>query len=201
MKLYYSPGACSLSPHIILCELGLTPELVKVNLRDHKTEDGQDYYAITFKGAVPLLELDNGERLSEGAAITQYLADANPAKNLIPKVGAMERYRVVEWQSFISDIHRCYAPLFHAEGTTEEMQKAAMSKLAKHYTWIDGQLKDKAYLMGESFTIPDAYLFVTLRWAYALKVPITGLANLRSYFDRVKSRPAVQEALKTEGLL
>ena len=200
MKLYYAAGACSLSPHIILRELGRTPELVKVNLREHKTETGEDYYSINFKGAVPLLELDNGERLTEGIAITQYLADLEPAMKLIPKVGSIERYRVVEWQSFISDIHRCYGPLFHPDGVAETTKNAAIEKLVKNYTWINEQLKGKSYLMGENFTIPDAYLFATLRWSYALRVPITGLENLKAYFDRVKSRPAVQEALKAEGL-
>jgi len=200
MKLYYAPGACSLSPHIILCELGRTPELIKVNLKEHKTEVGEDYYSINFKGAVPLLELDNGERLTEGMAIAQYLADLEPAMKLIPEVGAMERYRVVEWQSFISDIHRTYGPLFHPEGMPEAAKSAAIDKLVKLYTWINGQLKGKSYLMGETFTIPDAYLFATLRWGYALKVVADDLENLKAYFNRVKSRPAVQEALKAEGL-
>ena len=200
MKLYYSPGACSLSPHIILRELGETPELVKVDLRAHKTEKGEDYFNINFKGSIPLLELDNGERLTEGMAIAQYLADKNPEKKLIPHVASMARYRVVEWQSFVSDIHKCYGPLFHPDGVAEVTKNAAIEKLVKNYTWINEQLKGKSYLMGENFTIPDAYLFATLRWGYALKVPVTELENLKAYFDRVKSRPAVQEALGAEGL-
>lgn len=201
MKLYYSPGACSLVPHITLIELGFVPELVRVSLNDHKTQTGEDYYTINFKGAVPLLELDNGERLSEGLAITQYLADLKPEKNLIPPVGVMARYRVIEWQSSISDIHRCFSPLFHPANVSDEAKKATIDKLLRLYTWVDEQLKNQDYLTGIDFTIADAYLFTTLRWGYALKLPITELNNLKAFFTRVQDRPAVQMALKAEGLI
>ena len=198
MKLYYFPGACSLAPHITLKELGIPHELVKVDLRAHVTEAGEDYYKINFKGAVPLIELDNGARLSEGIAIVQYLADLDPAQKMTYAVGSLERYRVVEWYNFIADIHKCFGVLFHPAGEVEKA--ASIEKMVSNYTWVDAQLAGKEYLMGDKFTAADAYLFVTLRWAYAFKVNIDGLGNLKALFDRVAARPAVQDALRAEGL-
>ena len=201
MKLYYSPGACSLSPHIVLREAGLAFEPVLANLRTHQLADGSDYYGISPKGYVPLLELDNGDRLSEGPVIVQYIADQAPAKKLIPPAGTMARYRVQEWLGFInSELHKTYSPLFNP-AVVEEAKAVFRKKLVDRFTWVDSQLAGKQYLMGEDFSVADAYLFTVMRWAPVVAVDITGLANLNGYFARVQARPAVQEALKTEGQL
>ena len=201
MKLYYSPGACSLSPHIVLRESGLPFELVLASTKTHKLADGSDYYAINAKGYVPLLELDNGERLSEGPAIVQYIADQVPQKNLAPANGTMPRYRLQEWLNFVtSELHKGFSPLFNP-ATPEDFKPAAKERLAGRLKWVDAQLEGKAYLTGDQFTVADAYLFTVTNWTKYVGIDIAGLANLGAFMGRVAARPAVQAALKAEGLL
>ena len=201
MKLYYSPGACSLSPHIALRESGLPFELVLASTKTHQLADGTDYYTINPKGSVPLLELDNGERLSEGPAIVQYIADQVPAKGLAPAAGTMARYRLMEWLNFItSELHKGFSPLFNP-AMPEEGRALARAQLSKRLAWVDEQLAGKDYLLGATFTVADPYLFTVAGWGKYVGVDISGLANLGAFMGRVAARPAVQEALKAEGLL
>jgi len=201
MKLYYSPGACSLSPHIALHEAGLAFEAVPAPTKTHQLPDGTDYYTINPLGYVPLLELDNGERLREGPAIVQYIADQVPQKNLAPANGTMARYRLQEWLTFIgTEIHKGFSPLFNP-ATPEEFKTATKTKLSQRLAWVDSQLAGQQYLMGENFTVADGYLFTVTNWAPRVGVDITGLANLVTYRERVGARPAVQAAMKAEGLL
>ena len=201
MKLYYSPGACSLAPHIVLNESGLPFTLVKADLKAHRLEDGSDYYPITSKGQVPLLELDNGDRLSEGPAIVQYLADQVPAKNLAPANGTMARYRVQEWLNFItSELHKGIGGMFNP-AMPEEAKALMRAKALDRLKYVDSQLEGKLYLMGDAFTVPDAYLFTVTRWTQYVGVDISGLKNLGAFMTRMEARPAVHEALEAEGLL
>jgi glutathione S-transferase len=198
-KLYYSPGACSLSPHIVLREAGLPFTPVMASTKTHQLADGTDYYTINPKGYVPLLELDNGQRLSEGPAIVQYIADQVPASKLAPANGTFERYRLQEWLNFItSELHKGYSPLFNP-AMPEEGKAVYRAKLVDRYKWVDSQLEGKAYLMGDTFTVADAYLFTVTRWAGFVKVDLAGLKNLEAYMARVNARPAVQAALEAEG--
>jgi glutathione S-transferase len=200
MKLYYSPGACSLSPHIVLREAGLAFEPVLANLKTHQLADGTDFYGINPKGYVPLLELDNGERLAEGPAIVQYVADQAPASKLAPPAGTMARYRLQEWLTFTgTELHKTFSPLFNP-AIVEDAKVVFRKKLVDRFTWVDSKLAGKSYLMGEDFSAADAYLFTVARWAPFVGVDITGLANLTAFMARVNARPAVQEALKAEGL-
>jgi glutathione S-transferase len=201
MKLYYSPGACSLSPHIVLRESGLAFELALASTKTHKLADGTDYYGISPKGYVPLLELDNGERLSEGPAIVQYIADQVPAKNLAPANGTMARYRLQEWLNFItSELHKGIGALFNP-ALPEDYKPAVKERALGRLKWVDEQLEGKAYLMGDDFTVADAYLFTVANWTQFVGIDISGLKQLGAYMGRVAARPAVQEALKAEGLL
>ncbi|HPG77549.1 MAG TPA: glutathione transferase GstA [Piscinibacter sp.] len=201
MKLYYSPGACSLSPHIVLRESGLSFEPVLASTKTHKLQDGTDYYGINPKGYVPLLELDGGERLSEGPVIVQYIADQVPDKKLAPPAGTMARYRLQEWLNFItSELHKGFSPLFNP-AVPEDARPVFRKKLVERFTWVDGQLAGKAYLMGDEFSVADAYLFTVASWAPHVGVDITGLANLSAFSARMFARPAVQAAMKAEGLL
>jgi glutathione S-transferase len=201
MKLYYSPGACSLSPHIVLRESGLAFEPVLASTKTHKLQDGTDYYGLNPKGYVPLLELDNGERLSEGPVIVQYIADQVPAKKLAPPAGTMARYRLQEWLNFItSEVHKGFSPLFNP-AVPEDAKPVFRKKLVERFTWVDSQLAGKSYLMGEDFSVADAYLFTVTSWAPHVGVDITGLANLAAFSARMFARPAVQAAMKAEGLL
>ena len=201
MKLYYSPGVCSLSPHIALRESGLKFDLVLASTKTHKLADGTDYYGINPKGYVPLLELDNGERLTEGPAIVQYIADQVPAKNLAPANGTMARYRLQEWLSFItSELHKGFSPLFNP-AVPEEYKAIARTKLTDRLSWVNTQLEGKQYLMGDSFSVADPYLFTVANWGKHVGVDITPLAHLSAFMGRVAARPAVQEAMKAEGLI
>jgi glutathione S-transferase len=201
MKLYYSPGACSLSPHIVLREAGLKFEPVMTSTKTHKLQDGTDFYTINPRGYVPVLELDNGERLTEGPAIVQYIADQVPAKNLAPAAGTMARYRLQEWLNFTtSEIHKTYSPLFNPAGP-EEYKTMAKAKLVDRYRWVDAQLEGKSYLLGDAFSVADAYLFTVTNWGKHVGVDLSGFKNLGAFMARVAARPAVQEAMKAEGLL
>jgi glutathione S-transferase len=199
MKLYYSPGACSLSPHIALREADLAFEPVLASTKTHKLPDGSDYYALNPLGYVPLLELDDGTRLREGPAIVQYIADQVPVKNLAPANGTLPRYRLQEWLSFTgTEIHRSFSPMFNP-AMPEEAKKIYRDRLASRYRWLDGQLAGKQYLMGEHFSVADGYLFAVTRWAKQFDVDLA--PNVLAHHERVAARPAVQEALKFEGLL
>jgi glutathione S-transferase len=200
MKLYYSPGACSLSPHITLREAGLPFDLVLASTKTHKLADGTDYYTINPKGYVPLLELDDGQRLSEGPAIVQYIADLAPASGLAPAAGTMARYRLIEWLNFIStELHKSYSPLFNP-AMPEDGKAVYRERLKGRYKYVNAQLEGKQFVMGDTFTAPDAYLFTVTSWAPRVGLDLTGLANLQAYMARVGARASVQAALKAEGL-
>jgi glutathione S-transferase len=201
MKLYFSPGACSLSPHIALKEAGIAFDLVPANMKTHTLTDGTDFYGINSKGYVPLLELDDGQRLSEGAAIVQYIADQAPASNLAPANGTMARYRLQEWLNFItSEIHKGFSPLFNP-AMPDEAKTIAKTKLADRFKWLDSKLEGHQYLMGDTFSVADAYLFTTTNWSKHVGLDISGLANLGAFMGRVAARPAVQAAMRAEGLI
>ncbi|WP_440106108.1 glutathione transferase GstA [Acidovorax sp. BL-A-41-H1] len=201
MKLYYSPGACSLSPHIALHEAGLAYTPVLASTKSHKLQDGTDFYTINPLGYVPVLELDDGTRLREGPAIVQYIADQVPLKMLAPQNGSLQRYRLQEWLSFIgTELHKGFSPLFNP-ATPEDYKPMVREKLLQRLAWIDSQLADKQYLMGDQFTVADGYLFTVSNWTAPTKLDISGLANLAAYRERVGARPAVQAAMKAEGLI
>ena len=201
MKLYYSPGACSLSPHIALHEAGLAFTPVLASTKSHKLQDGTDFYTINALGYVPVLELDNGERLREGPAIVQYIADQVPDKQLAPANGTLARYRLQEWLNFIgTELHKGFSPLFNP-ATPEEYKPVVRERLLQRLQWVDGQLAGKQYLMGDQFTVADGYLFTVTNWTQPTNLDISGLANLAAYRERVGARPAVQAAMKAEGLL
>jgi glutathione S-transferase len=201
MKLYYSPGACSLSPHIALREAGLAFEPVLASTKSHKLQDGTDYYGINPLGYVPMLELDDGTRLREGPAIVQYIADQVPTKNLAPANGTLPRYRLQEWLTFIgTEIHKTFSPLFNA-AMPDEAKKINKDKLMQRFKWLDGELKDKQYLMGDHFSVADGYLFTVTNWAAPMQIGMDEYPNLKAYRERVAARPAVQEAMRAEGLL
>jgi glutathione S-transferase len=200
MKLYYSPGACSLSPHIVLREAGLAFEPVMAPTKTHKLPDGSDYYAVNPLGYVPLLELDDGTRLREGPAIIQYIADQAPLKKLAPANGTLPRYRLQEWLTFIgTEIHKSFSPLFNPN-MPEEGKKIYRERLASRFTFVDGELAGKDYLMGDTFSVADAYLYTVSRWTKPMAIDISAYKNLVAYQARVEARPAVQEALKVEKL-
>lgn len=198
MKLYYSPGACSLSPHITLREAGLPFTPVLASTKTHQLADGTDYYTINPKGYVPLLELDNGQRLTEGPAIVQYVADQVPDKRLAPPNGTMERYQLQEWLNFISsEIHKSFSPLFNP-AMPEEGKNVYRSKIQDRLAWVDQQLAGKAFLMGDTFTVADPYLYVMLTWARRMDFDLSALRNLQAYKARIDQRPSVQAALRAE---
>jgi glutathione S-transferase len=200
MKLYYSPGACSLSPHIVSREAGIPVELKKVNLKEKVVDGGADYRQINGKGYVPALQLEDGTVLTEGPAIVQYLADQKPESGLAPKAGSAERYRVQEWLNFITaEIHKGFSPLFKPN-TPEEYKKICVDNLGMRFDWLDKQLAGKDYLTGKAFSVADAYLFTVLRWTVPMKIDLAKWPNVGAYLARVAARPKVQEALQAEGL-
>ncbi len=201
MKLFFAPGACSLAPHIALREAGLSFDLVKTDIRAKKTEDGGDFQAVNPKGYVPALKLDNGDVLTENAALLQYIGDRNPAAKLLPAAGTTERYRVIEWLSFVnSEIHKGFSPLF-SPNATDEIKTYARANLSKRLEWLNGALGSKTYLTGEQFTVADGYLFVVLNWGAHVGVDIAQWPNLKRFHGTVGARPRVVEALKAEGLI
>jgi len=201
MKLYYSPGACSLSPHIVLQETGLPYEAVLASTKTKKLQDGSDYYSINSKGYVPTLELDDGTRLTEGPAILQYLADQVPEKKLAPAAGTLPRYRLQEWLNFItSELHKGIGGLFNP-AMPEEAKALMREKATSRLQWVDAQLEGKDYTMGNAFSVADAYLFVIANWTGHLGIDISSMKNLSAFMERMKARPAVQAAMKAEGLL
>jgi glutathione S-transferase len=201
MKLYYSPGACSLSPHIVLLEAGLPYDLVKVDLRAKKLENGDDYLKVNPKGQVPALALDSGELVTEGPVIVQMLADKAPAKNLAPPRDSAERYKLQEWLNYITtELHKSLGPLF-SPVLSDDAKSFFKDRATGKFKYLDSQLAGRDYLMGKQFTVPDAYLFVMLSWAELMKFDLSGLSNLMAYKARIAARPKVQEALTKEGLL
>lgn len=201
MKLYYSPGVCSLSPHICLREAGLAFEAVKVDIGKHVFADGADFRQVNPNGYVPVLELDSGERLTEGPAIVQYIADLKPESGLAPPAGTIERTRLQSWLNFIgTEIHKGYGPLFNP-AANEEFKAVARQRLCDRYNWVQAELGSRPHLMGDGFTCTDAYLFTTLNWLKFVGLDIGDWPGLKSYRDRVAARPQVQEAMKAEGLL
>jgi glutathione S-transferase len=200
MKLYYAPAVCSLASHIALIESGLPYSLAKVNLKTHTLDDGSDYYAINPKGYVPLLELDDGTKLAEGVVILQYIADKVPGK-LAPAYGSLERYRVMEWLTFVnSEVHKQYSPLFYPT-TPDAYKDAQRAKLATRFEYLDKILALQPYLAGEKFTIADAYLFTILNWSHGVKIDLSPYPALVAYQDRVRALPSVQRAMTEEGLI
>lgn len=201
MKLYYAPAACSLAPHIVLREAGIGFGLEKVDTTRHLTADGADFHAVNAKGQVPVLELDDGARLTEGPVIAQYIADQAGAASLMPAPGTFARYRVMEWQNYItSELHKSFTPLFH-DDVDATAKQALAGVLRRKLAWLDGQLAGTPYLTGETFTAADAYLFVVLGWARYVRLDIADLSHLQAFLARVAQRPAVREALRAEGLL
>lgn len=201
MKLYYSPGACSLSPHIVARELGLDVQLEKVDTKSHTFNGGSDYYGVNPKGYVPALEIKAGEVLTEGPAIVQYLGDQKPGSGVVPAAGTMERYRLQEMLGYInSEIHKTYSPLWNPK-TNAETAEERREYLKKRYKYLDDLLGKQQYLLGDKFTAADAYLFTVTGWAQYVKVDLSGFANLQAYQKRIAERPAVKQAMKEEGLL
>lgn len=200
MKLFYSAGACSLSPHIILREGGFSFTTEKVDIRAKKTAAGEDFLAINPKGYVPALQLDDGSLLTEGPAIVQFLADQVPDKKLAPANGTLERYRLQEMLNFIStEIHKGFSPLFNP-AFPDEGKRLTRERLAQRLGVLEAVVAKQAYLLGDQFTVADAYLFTTLNWAGHTKLDLEPFPALRAYHARVADRPSVQEALKAEGL-
>jgi glutathione S-transferase len=201
MKLYYSPGACSLSPHIVLKESGLAFEAIAAPTKTHQLTDGTDYYSINPLGYVPYLVLDDGRTLREGPVIVQYIADQVPEKNLAPANGSWERYKLQEWLNTIgTELHKGFSPLF-TPGMPDDAKALARTRLNSRLQWVDGELAGKTYLLGENFSVADAYLFVVAGWGKHVGIDTSGLGNLMAFMARVGARPAVQEALRAEGLL
>jgi glutathione S-transferase len=201
MKLYYSPGACSLAPHIVSREAGLPVELIKVDLGARKTEKGEDYLAINSKGYVPAVRLDDGQVMTEVATLLQYLADQKPQSNLIPAFGTPERYRAMEWLNFIgSEIHKGFGPLWDPK-ISADAKTAIKGKLASRLKWLDRELEGREYLAGKQFSVADAYAFTVLNWASMLDVDLKPYPNIRAFMERIAARPKVKEAMRAEGLL
>ncbi|RTZ39240.1 glutathione transferase GstA [Candidimonas sp. SYP-B2681] len=201
MKLHFSPGACSLVPHILLRETKLPHTLAKVDTGTHRTESGADFYTINPKGYVPMLELENGQRLSEGPVIAQYIADRARREDLMPAAGSMARYRVMEWQNYItSELHKSFSPLFNPALNTSA-KEVFVASLRKKFEWVSSQLRSGAYLTGDNLTAADAYLFTVAGWSKYVGLDLSDYVHLSVFLKRVASHSAVQEAMKAEGLL
>jgi len=200
MELYFSPGACSLASHITAREAGIPVELKRADTKTKKLVDGSDYYAVNSKGAVPALKLDDGQVLTEGVAIMQYIADRKPESNLVPRAGTLERYRVQEWLNYItSEVHKGFSPLWNASADPK-VKEYALANLEKKLDWTNSQLAGRKYLTGDTFTIADAYLYTVINWAFFLNIGLDKWPALKEYHARVAARPKVQEALEAEGL-
>lgn len=201
MKLYYSPGACSLASHIALYETGLPFEIDRIIKTTKMTVGGEDFMQVNPKGYVPTIKLDDGSILTEGAAVLQYIADQKPGSGLAPKAGTMERYRLQEWLTFISsELHKTFSPFFNKD-TTEEVKTNSRNHLTKRLGYVETQLANKPYLMGDHFTVADAYLFVVVNWSNIVGFDLSPFPKLKEYMARIAARPAVQAAMKAEGLL
>jgi glutathione S-transferase len=201
MQLYYAPGACSLAPHIVAREAGLTLDLDKLDFATRITEAGEAFSDVNPKGYVPALRLDDGSVLTEVATLVQYLADQAPQSGLAPANGTLERYRLQEWLTFIStEIHKGFGPLWNP-ALPDASKDAARAHLAKRFSYLDGQLKGRAYLTGDRFSAADAYLFTVVNWTNMHSIDLKPYPALKAFMDRVAARPAVRQALDAEGLL
>lgn len=201
LKLYYVPGACSLSPHIVLEESGLPYTAVPVDGKTHKLQDGTDFYTINPLGYIPVLQLDDGNTLREGPVIVQYIADQAPQKNLAPANGTLARYRLQEWLIFIgTELHKNFGPLFNP-ATPDAYKVDVKNRLLARLKWVDGELEGRDYLMGEHFTGADAYLFTVAAWTVPLGLDISALTHLNALRERIAKRPAVRKVMQAEGLL
>ncbi|MFM2290075.1 MAG: hypothetical protein RL684_3218 [Pseudomonadota bacterium] len=201
MKLFYSPGSCSMASHIVLEEIGVKYDAVRVNLKDKTTEGGDDYNAINPKGYVPAVRLDDGELIGENTALLAYLGELAPAKGLMPAAGTLANFRVREWLGYVSsELHKAYSPLFRP-ATPEATQQAQREHIAKRFAYVDKVLATQSYLTGEQFTPADAYLFVVASWSGRVNVDLEPFPNLRAFQARVAGRAAVQKVMKDEGLL
>ena len=201
MKLYYSPGACSLSPHIALEEAGLPYEAIPAPTKTKVLPDGSDFRQVNPLGYVPYLVLDDGTGLREGPAIVQYIADQAPEKKLAPANGTLARYQLQSWLNFIgTELHKGFGPLFNP-ALGDDAKAVFKAKLLERLTWVDGELAGKLYLTGDDFTVADGYLFTVTNWTKPMAIDISGLKNLVAWRERVAARPAVQAAMKAEGLI
>jgi glutathione S-transferase len=201
MKLYFVPGACSLAPHIVLREAGLSFDMDKVDPATKKTASGEDFNKVNPKGYVPTLKLDDGSVLTEAQVLLQYVADQKPEAGLAPKFGTMERYRLMEWLNFIAtELHKGFSPLWNPQ-TPEAVRESTKANLAKRFDTLEAHFATKPFLMGDKFTIADGYLFTVVNWANFVKVDLSKWPKLGEFMGRVASRPAVQAALKAEGLI
>ena len=201
LTLYYAPGVCSLAPHIVIHELGLEYKAVKVNLRTKQTEHGEDFDSIATKSSVPLLMLENGESLTETAAMLQYLADLKPSAKLAPDASTFERVRLQEWLNYIAtELHKTHWPLFFKDQAGQQAYNVYLEKLKKSYSYIQSKLDNQSFLMGDHFTIADAYCFTVINWHKTLKLDLSPWPGLADYQQRVQQREKVQSAMKAEGL-
>jgi glutathione S-transferase len=201
MKLYYSPGTCALSPHIVADELSLPLKLIKVDLKSKRTEDGEEFTKINPNGYVPALVLEDGRQLTEGPAIVQYLADLKPEHHLVPPAGSFERYRLQQWLNFItSEIHKGFSPLFNPT-FPEDAKQVVKNQLASRIGTVADHLAQQPYLLGEQFTVADAYLFVTLGWCPHVGIDLSQWPVLKSYYEKIAGRPAVRKAMQEQGLI
>jgi glutathione S-transferase len=201
MKLFFAPGACSMAPHIVLNEAGIPCELEKVNLGKKTTAAGEDYYKINPKGSVPALQLDDGQVLTEVAVLVQYIADRKPETGRAPKAGTLDRYRLMEWINYVSsEVHKTFGPLFNPNAP-EEWKKTAADQLGNRFDYLAGHLKDRQYVMGDTFTAVDAYLFTVLNWTHFVKLDLGKWPALTGYMARVADRPEVKKTMKEEGLI
>ena len=201
MKLYYSPGACSQAVHIVLHETGFSHDSIRVDLKAKTLEDGSDYLRINPKGAVPALDIGNGEVLTENAVILQYLGDRAGSSDMLPPLGDFRRYRVLEWLNFVAtELHKGFGPLFNP-AASEDSRQLARDMLARKFEYVERELGDGPYLMGERLTLPDAYLFVMLGWTRMSRIDLGGLPGLTAFRERLKQRPSVRQVLEFEGLV
>ena len=202
MKLYYSPGACSLAAHIVIAELGIGTKTIKVDLKTHTTESGEDFFSINKKGYVPYLEIDQTKNLSEGVAILQYLADLHPEKNLAPEAGTFERYQLQEWLTFISsELHKAIGTFFTPDALSEAGVEQVTKRIQARLRIVETQLTSNEFLLGKTFTIADAYLFTILSWCKMMSIDISEYTKITVYLEKIANRPSVQAAMKEEGLL
>jgi len=201
MKLYYATNTCSLSPAIVAAEAGIPLELEKVDLATHRTADGGDYRAVNPLGYVPVLELQDGEHLTEGVAIVQYLADLKPESGLAPPPGTPERLRLQQWLTFVAtELHKTFSPwLFHPE-VGQPAQAYAREKLAARFAFVERRLEESPYLAGDTFSVADAYCFTVASWARFTRVDLGPYPRLRAYLERIGSRPRVREAMQAHGM-
>lgn len=201
MKLFYTPGTCAMAPHIVANEAGLDLDLVKVDLPNKKTEGGDDYWKVNFKGYVPTLELDDGERLTEAGVICQYLADQKPESGLAPEMGSRERYRLMEWMNFVAaEMHKQFGALFNPK-LTPEMREVQFGVISRRLKPLENKLADgRQYLMGDRFSAADPYAFTVLNWHKGLKFDLSPFPNIKAYYERIGQRPKVKETMKAEGL-